>query len=46
VQMFVLPLASVAVQVTVATPLLKLLPLAGKQATVAPGQLSLAVGVT
>ena len=42
----VLPLASVAVQVTVVTPLLKLLPLDGRQATVAPGQLSLAVGVT
>ena len=41
----VLPLASVAVQLTVVTPLLKLLPLAGRQATAAPGQLSLAVGV-
>jgi len=46
VHLFVLPLASVAVQVTVVTPLLKLLPLAGRQATVDPGQLSLAVGVT
>ena len=45
VQAFVLPPASVAVQVTVVTPLLKLLPLAGKHATVEPGQLSLAVGV-
>src|SRR5258706_8581100 len=40
VQALVLPLASVAVQVTVVTPLLKLLPLAGTQLTVAPGQLS------
>ena len=45
VHLFVLPLASVAVQVTVVTPLLKLLPLTGRQATVDPGQLSLAVGV-
>src|SRR5438309_5801302 len=46
VQALVLPLASVAVQVTVVTPLLKLLPLTGRQDTVAPWQLSLAVGVT
>ena len=45
VHAFVLPLASVAMQVTVVTPLLKLLPLAGKQTTVEPGQLSLEVGV-
>ena len=45
VQALVLPLASVAVQVTVVTPLLKLLPVAGTQATVEPGQLSLGVGV-
>ena len=45
VQALVLPLASVAVQVTVLTPLLKLLPLAGVQLTVAPEQLSLAAGV-
>lgn len=37
--------ASVAVQVTVVTPLAKLLPEAGEQATVAPAQLSEAVGV-
>src|SRR6266581_5390777 len=44
VQALVLPLASVAVQVTVLTPLLKLEPLAGLQLTVTPGQLSLATG--
>src|SRR2546428_9524583 len=44
VQALVLPLASVAVQVTVVTPLLKVAPLVGRQLTVAPGQLSLAVG--
>jgi len=37
--------ASVAVQVTVVVPLAKVLPDAGTQATVAPGQLSTAVGV-
>ena len=37
--------ASVAVQVTVVTPLAKLLPEAGEQETVAPEQLSVAVGV-
>jgi hypothetical protein len=36
--------ASVAVQVTVVTPLGKLEPLLGEQVTVAPGQLSEAVG--
>ena len=36
---------SVAVQVTVVTPLLKVEPLAGVQLTVAPGQLSLTVGL-
>src|SRR5204863_5821119 len=45
VQGFVYLLASVAVHVTVLTPLLKLLPLTGVQLTVAPAQLSLAVGV-
>jgi hypothetical protein len=44
VHAFVLPLASVAVQVTVVTPLLKLVPLAGLQMTLALGQLSLKVG--
>src|SRR6266536_2481030 len=44
VQALVLPLASVAVQVTVATPLLKVEPLAGAQATEARAQLSLALG--
>lgn len=37
--------ASVAVQVTVVTPLAKVEPEAGEQLTVAPEQLSLAVGV-
>jgi hypothetical protein len=41
----VLPLVSVAVQVTVVVPTAKQLPDAGKQFTVAPVQLSLAVGV-
>jgi len=45
VQALVFRLASVAVQVTVVVPLLKLVPLAGVQLTVDPGQLSLAVGV-
>ena len=44
VQALVLLLASVAVQVTVVTPLLKLVPLAGLQMTLALGQLSLKVG--
>src|SRR5258706_15863173 len=43
-QMLLLPLASLTVQVTVVTPLLKLVPLAGLQLTVEPGQLSLAFG--
>ena len=43
-QLLVLPLASVAVQVTVVTPLAKVAPLVGRQLTVAPGQLSLADG--
>ena len=37
--------ASVAVQVTVVTPLAKVEPEIGEQLTVAPGQLSLAAGV-
>jgi hypothetical protein len=41
----VFPLASIAVQVTVVTPLLKLTPLTGLQLTLAPGQLSLKLGV-
>ena len=45
VQALVLPAASVAVQVTVVTPLLKLAPLAGEQLTLVPGQLSANVGV-
>ena len=40
-----LPLASVAVQVTVVAPLAKVEPLAGLQLTVWPGQLSAPVGV-
>ncbi len=44
VQALVLPLVSLAVQVTVFTPRLKVEPLAGLHATVAPGQLSVAVG--
>lgn len=43
VQLFVLPLASVPVQVTVVVPLAKAVPLAGLQTTVAPAQLSLTV---
>src|SRR2546430_17538711 len=39
-QLAVLPLASVAVQVTVLAPVLKILPLVGVQLTVTPGQLS------
>jgi len=45
-QVAMLPLASVAVQVTVWTPTAKVLPLAGKHATVAPAQLSVTVGAT
>ena len=44
VQAFSLPLLSVAVQVTVASPLSKVEPLAGLQTTEARAQLSLAVG--
>jgi hypothetical protein len=44
VQALVLPLASLAVQVTVVTPLLKVEPLAGLQLTLLPEQLSLKVG--
>src|SRR5436305_12759389 len=43
-QAFVLPVASVATQVTVVTPLLKVDPLAGVQTLVAP-QLSVTVGL-
>jgi hypothetical protein len=43
-QLLVLPLASVAVQVTVVTPRAKQLPLGGTQLTVTPGQLSVATG--
>jgi hypothetical protein len=43
-QSLVLPLVSVAVQVTVVSPLLKVEPLAGVQTTEATAQLSLAVG--
>ena len=39
-QVAVLPAASVAVLVTVVVPTAKLLPLAGKLATLTPGQLS------
>src|SRR6266571_5929537 len=45
VQALVLPLPSVAVQVTTVVPLAKPVPLAGKQTTEALVQLSLAVGV-
>src|SRR5437773_9506480 len=45
VQALVLSLVSVAVQVTVFTPFLKLEPLGGLQTTEAMAQLSLAVGV-
>ena len=44
VHVFSLPLLSVAVQVTVVTPLLKVEPLTGLQTTDATAQLSLAVG--
>jgi hypothetical protein len=44
-QVLVLPLASVAVQFTVVTPLAKVEPLEGAQLMLAPGQLSLAVAV-
>lgn len=44
-QVAVLLEASVAVQVTVVTPLWKVDPEAGKQVAVAPGQLSVGVGV-
>ncbi|MCI0745299.1 MAG: hypothetical protein L0Y58_07830, partial [Verrucomicrobia subdivision 3 bacterium] len=42
-QLFVFPLASVAVQVTVLVPTAKFDPLAGSQATSTPEQLSLAI---
>ena len=45
VQLFVFALVSVAVQVTVVVPTAKQVPDGGAQLTVAPGQLSLAVGV-
>ena len=45
VHALVLPLASVAVQVTVVKPLLNVLPLVGLQATVPPEQLSVKDGV-
>ena len=45
VQLPVLLEASVAVQVTVVTPLLKVLPEAGEQETEPPEQLSLIAGV-
>jgi len=44
-QLAVLPLASVAMQLTVLAPVLKTLPLVGLQLTVTPEQLSVAVGV-
>jgi hypothetical protein len=44
VQALVLPLLSLAVQVTVVTPLLKVAPLVGLQLTLLPEQLSLKVG--
>src|SRR2546423_11404265 len=44
VHALVWPLVSVAVQVTVVTPLLKVEPLCGTQTLVTPGQLSLKVG--
>jgi hypothetical protein len=44
VQALVLPLVSLAVQVTVVTPLLKVEPLVGLQLTLLPEQLSLKVG--
>ena len=45
VQALVLPAASVAVHVTVVMPLLKLVPLAGEQLTLALGQFSVKLGV-
>lgn len=45
VQLPVRVAASVAVQVTVVVPAANVVPDAGEHATVAPGQLSLAVGV-
>src|SRR5438874_11441041 len=45
VQALVLPLVSAALQVTGVTPLLKVVPEAGEQALVTPGQLSVAVKV-
>src|SRR5437870_5550579 len=44
VQLFVLPLESVAVQVTVVSPTGKLLPLGGRQVRLVTAQLSLAAG--
>ena len=44
-QLAVLPLVSVAVQVTVVAPFGKLEPLAGAQLMLAPGQLSLTVAM-
>ena len=44
VQVALLPAASVAVHVTVVTPLLNVEPLTGTQATVGTGQLSAALG--
>src|SRR6185369_8644192 len=43
-QRFVLPLASVATQVTVVTPTISRVPEAGEHTSVAPAQLSLKVG--
>jgi len=43
-QLFAFPLVSVAVQVTVLVPLAKVVPLAGLQSTLTPGQLSVAAG--
>ena len=45
-QVAVLPAVSVAVQVTVVVPIGKIVPDAGEQTTVTPGQLSEADGVT
>src|SRR5436190_2034080 len=45
VQTLVLPVESAAVQVTVLVPLPNVEPLAGRQATITPAQLSVAVGV-
>ena len=44
-QVLLLPVASVAVQVTVVVPTANAVPLAGAQLAVAPGQLSAGVGV-